>query len=126
MNFKPHPVHYNEYHPISFLTVELDKVGDEVDWKSITELDRNVVHRRLDELEARSSKAKIAARGGSHLPFNFVLDELSCLLLKFPLTLVPANGQLRGGKSLDDLRQRILFCERRINRNYLRPSFCLG
>ncbi|RCN31739.1 hypothetical protein ANCCAN_22473, partial [Ancylostoma caninum] len=87
---------------ISCLAVELDKVGEEVDWKSITELDRNAVHRRLDELEARISKAKIAAR-------------------------MSANGHLRGGsKSLDELRQRILFCERRINRNYLRPSFCVG
>ncbi|EPB80343.1 Methyl-CpG binding domain protein [Ancylostoma ceylanicum] len=82
--------------------IELDKVGDEVDWKNISELDRNAVHRRLDELEARISKAKIAAR-------------------------MSANGHLRGGdKSLDELRQRILFCERRINRNYLRPSFCVG
>ncbi|KAL6725591.1 hypothetical protein Aduo_007632 [Ancylostoma duodenale] len=82
--------------------VELDKVGEEVDWKNITELDRSAVHRRLDELEARISKAKIAAR-------------------------MSANGHLRAGsKTLDELRQRILFCERRINRNYLRPSFCVG
>ncbi|KIH42373.1 PHD-finger, partial [Ancylostoma duodenale] len=55
------------------------------------------------------------------------MDELSCLLPEFCPIIVSANGHLRGGgKSLDELRQRILFCERRINRNYLRPSFCVG
>ncbi|KJH47457.1 Bromodomain protein [Dictyocaulus viviparus] len=85
--------------------VDLEKIGDQVDWKTVTEQNRNAVHRQLDELIARITSAKIFIKGTT-------------------------NGQLRSSswveKSLDALKQRILCCERAISRNHLRPSFFIG
>ncbi|KAJ1350736.1 hypothetical protein KIN20_006607 [Parelaphostrongylus tenuis] len=85
--------------------VVLEKIGDEVDWKEVTERNRNAVHRQLDELTARITTAKIFIKGAT-------------------------SAHLRGGsgsdKSLAALKARILSCERAVSRNYLRPSFFVG
>ncbi|VDO73134.1 unnamed protein product [Heligmosomoides polygyrus] len=84
--------------------VELDKVGKEIGWKEVTELNRNAVHRQLDELNGKISSARIAIKGA-------------------------ASGFMKpgtGNGSMEELRQRIITCERRVNRNFLRPSFFVG
>ncbi|VDN29814.1 unnamed protein product, partial [Cylicostephanus goldi] len=82
--------------------VELEKVEEEMDLGKFKNLSYTAVHRRLDELETRINKAKIAAR-------------------------VTANGLLRNGERTSaELRQRILHCEKRINRSFFRPSFCVS
>lgn len=43
--------------------MELDKVGKEIGWKEVTELNRNAVHRQLDELNGKISSARIAIKG---------------------------------------------------------------
>ncbi|VDO91494.1 unnamed protein product [Haemonchus placei] len=83
--------------------VELDKVGKEISRKEVTELSQEAVHRQLNELNSKITSAKIAIKGS-------------------------ANSFMKSGcsGSIDDLKEKIFCCERRINRSFLRPSFFCG
>ncbi|KAK5977131.1 WSD domain-containing protein, partial [Trichostrongylus colubriformis] len=83
--------------------VVLDKIEKEISWKEMTGLNQEAVHRQLNELNSKISSAKIAIKGS-------------------------ANTFMKSGcsTSIGDLKEKIFCCERRINRDFLRPSFFVG